>query len=58
MAHSGEGGDPERAVATTDDLARQVRQTLRYARRAIVLAIAAGIVAILSLLVAVVSCIS
>ena len=47
MAHSGEGGDPERAVVATDDLARQVRQTLRYARRAIVLAIAAGIVAIL-----------
>ena len=35
MAHSGEGGDPERAVVATDDLARQVRQTLRYARRAI-----------------------
>jgi hypothetical protein len=55
MAHSGEGGDPERAVVATDDLARQVWQTLRYARRAIVLAIAAGSVAILSLLVAVVS---
>jgi hypothetical protein len=55
MAHSGEGGDPERAVVATDDLARQVWQTLRYARRAIALAIAAGIVAILSLLIAVVS---